>query len=589
MQHLRLFLLLVGLLSQSLYSFAQTGEYLYDPDQKRFLGITTDFPLSRIEGGALPFPLVELPLRVLLVLSNPIDLNKHGLSAPSVEQERRLVEEALAELGEQKAILQPVNQAHLQAIRWEIRKFQPHVLHLVGHGVFEQGKGRLLLEEEDGQARAVDEEIFRELAQVHKDLRLVVLNACRGATRNSQEALAELAPRLVQRGVPAVVAMQYPISDRAALIFTRELYQALVEYHPVDVAVAAGRRAIYLFCKEDQRDWGAPILLAQDPECLRFQPLEPTTTPTESQGEKDSGGIRGWIKGQTAILALIALVVGLLLGSAGWWQTKKTSRGNIEPSMLPVVSTNDSTATWTPTPTTTWTPTLTPTEPPTPTRTPTPVSRPLTGSTGRITLTALSKPTFTATPTPTPTPPTPSARSVNAPSLLNPGFEGIRNNVIPGWQWWALDNFSSGSEYDPANSFETPLFKQADDPARFINGPTLQIDGAGFLKFRVHVFQTVYVAPNATVRFYASARAYTDDLAIKVAAGVDPNGGAGCQDAIWGEIEAINQDDGIVWVIARKVTAGPVGRVTVCLYAEPLYPAVNNAVFFDDATLSTSP
>ena len=37
------------------------------------------------------------------------------------------------------------------------------------------------------------------------------------------------------------------------------------------------------------------------------------------------------------------------------------------------------------------------------------------------------------------------------------------------------------------------------------------------------------------------------------------------------------------------VVAGASGRVTVCLYAEPLYAAVSNAAFFDDAVLTVGP
>ncbi|RMF31899.1 MAG: hypothetical protein D6759_09350, partial [Chloroflexi bacterium] len=196
-------------------------------------------------------------------------------------------------------------------------------------------------------------------------------------------------------------------------------------------------------------------------------------------------------------------------------------------------------------------------------------------------------PTALPTPTASPTPHPPELG--NSFRLQNPGFEGIRDNIIPGWNWWAFDNYSPKEDYDPATSFETPLFKQADDPARFINGPTLQIDGAGFLKFRAYVFQSVSVGPGTAVRFSAAASAYTDAKAINVAVGVDPNGGPGCQNAHWGTVRKLHQNDGVVRLVAPLVTAGPTGWVTLCLYAEPLYPVVNNAAFFDDAVLIVIP
>ncbi len=51
---------------------------------------------------------------------------------------------------------------------------------------------------------------------------LVVLNACETA----QGAWAGLAPALVRADIPAVVAMQWPIEDRAAICFSRSFYRA---------------------------------------------------------------------------------------------------------------------------------------------------------------------------------------------------------------------------------------------------------------------------------------------------------------------------------------------------------------------------
>jgi uncharacterized protein YraI len=180
------------------------------------------------------------------------------------------------------------------------------------------------------------------------------------------------------------------------------------------------------------------------------------------------------------------------------------------------------------------------------------------------------------------------ATPTRPPTLQNPGFEGIRNEQIPGWHWWAYDNYSAGPS-DSATSYDTPLIKQADDAARLITGPTLQIDAAGFLKFRVHVYQTVAVAPGARVNFAVSAQAFADVDRIKLAAGIDPNGGRGCTNARWGEMSLLNQGDGVAQLSAPQVVASAAGQVTVCIYAETLYPAANNAAYFDDARLTVRP
>jgi hypothetical protein len=166
---------------------------------------------------------------------------------------------------------------------------------------------------------------------------------------------------------------------------------------------------------------------------------------------------------------------------------------------------------------------------------------------------------------------------------------GIRSSDIPGWSWWAEDNFTPGGVYDPNTSFDTPLFKQADDPVRFITGPTLQIDAVQHLKFRVHVFQTVLITPTARVRFRVSAGAFSDTGVIQIAAGIDVNGRPNCDNARWGEMAYLDQETGVQTVATPFATVGESGQVTVCFYAEPVYAAVSNAAFFDNAELSVNP
>jgi hypothetical protein len=141
------------------------------------------------------------------------------------------------------------------------------------------------------------------------------------------------------------------------------------------------------------------------------------------------------------------------------------------------------------------------------------------------------------------------------------------------------------------DNYDPPFFGQTYDPARVIDEPTIQVEAVAFRKFRVHIYQTVSAPPAVTVRFQALAKAYSamDDGRIMLAAGVDPNGGFDCSQAQWGEVLMINQSDGTVQLIAPDVAVGDAGQVTVCLYAEPLYPARSNAAFFDKAELIANP
>ena len=203
--------------------------------------------------------------------------------------------------------------------------------------------------------------------------------------------------------------------------------------------------------------------------------------------------------------------------------------------------------------------------------------------------------------------------------LDNANFDYIMPNRIPGWEWYAYVNYQSG-ETDPQNSFAEPMFTAADDPARQISGSTLKMETIRWLKFRTWVYQTVTVTAGSSVQFSIKANAFSSTDRLMVKAGIDPTGQPHCDDVRWGETWQINQDDGIVTLTSpRVIVAAPAdkstptptatpdpqeretpapepaeeteifGKVTICFYAEPTYPHVNNAAFFDQAQLIATP
>src|SRR5205085_11823559 len=102
-------------------------------------------------------------------------------------------------------------------------------------------------------------------------LRLVVLNSCEGARSDDLDLFSSTAATLVRRGVAAVVAMQYEISDRAAIEFCHAFYESLVDGFPVDAAVSEARKAIELAI-ENTVEWATPVLYmhAQDGQLFRI-------------------------------------------------------------------------------------------------------------------------------------------------------------------------------------------------------------------------------------------------------------------------------------------------------------------------------
>lgn len=208
--------------------------------------------------AAVPPPLeVRLPLRVLGVISAPRDL-------PSLDtdREREQLERALAGRAGQglaEVTWAPPTWAGLH----EMLMSGPwHVLHFTGHGDYDpdRDEGVLALTREDGRPDLIEASRFADLLRQAGPMpRLVVLNSCSGAATGPADLFSGTAAALVRSGVAAVTAMQFSISDPAAVAFAHGFYAALARGRGVDEAVTAGRIAI-LGTSSRTLEWITPVL-----------------------------------------------------------------------------------------------------------------------------------------------------------------------------------------------------------------------------------------------------------------------------------------------------------------------------------------
>lgn len=142
--------------------------------------------------------------------------------------------------------------ATVPALRAALRR-GCRVLHLIGHGGVDRvAGGQVALADAQGLAAWVDEQTLAGYLR-EQMLAAAVLNVCHSAAGDTARAFMGLAPRLIQAGIPAVIAMQSNISDDGARRFSAELYRVLAEGHPLDRAVTEGRKAL-------QREWAIPVL-----------------------------------------------------------------------------------------------------------------------------------------------------------------------------------------------------------------------------------------------------------------------------------------------------------------------------------------
>ncbi|MBI3244424.1 MAG: CHAT domain-containing protein [Chloroflexi bacterium] len=184
----------------------------------------------------------QLPLRLLVVSAMPGELPQLNFEA-----ERDNLISALADESEKGWVkLEFVEHATRDKVREALTTFSPHVLHFSGHGKFAEGKSALAFEDQYGDLDSVTPDDAAILVGGLPDLRLIVLNACETAIDSTAQPLTGIAPKILQRtGIPAVVAMQAPIFDRAAVAFTRAFYNQLAQGRTVDEAMREGRLAIY--------------------------------------------------------------------------------------------------------------------------------------------------------------------------------------------------------------------------------------------------------------------------------------------------------------------------------------------------------
>lgn len=168
---------------------------------------------------------------------------------------------ALAELAANQPGIQLLEQrATLDQLRDLLRTRPYRILHFLGHGSFQEEQGgQLILTDAQGAADFITDELFaRELQD--RGLALAILNACQSASQAPERAFMGVAPRLIQAGLPAVIAMQADILDSSAILFAQTLFRALADGWPIDAAVTEGRKAIRAKLPIDRADWGTPVL-----------------------------------------------------------------------------------------------------------------------------------------------------------------------------------------------------------------------------------------------------------------------------------------------------------------------------------------
>lgn len=242
---------------------AMPWELLYDKSSRRFYAQSDRTPIVRYLKVANPQrPLrVHEALRILVIIASP-----QGWPKLDVEREWAAIYAALSE--KRHAHLVSIDRLRAPTIgelqRW-LRHNEVHVLHFVGHGYFDDRlqDSMLMFSDPDGRAAPISSAVLGTHIRDHDPLRLVVLNACQTARAADADPYSGMAQGLIQQEAAAVVAMQFPISDDAAIVFTREFYGAVADGEPLDQAMTSARKALLA---DHSQEWATPVLFLRAPD-----------------------------------------------------------------------------------------------------------------------------------------------------------------------------------------------------------------------------------------------------------------------------------------------------------------------------------
>ena len=214
-------------------------------------------------------PPVAAPLRILAV-------GAQAAGRPALDLAGELAQLQKAGSFWNRVKVTPLRRADLGSLREALLGGGFHVLHFMGHGEVDEASGRGCLWLDDGaggSARISGEDLAVHLRGI-PSLRLVFLNACRTASGGEGAPFASTADALLRAEIPAVVAMQAPISDIAALDFSRTFYRRLARREPLEAAVAEGRLAIRRE-RTGSGEWATPVLFLRAADGQIVEPRSP--------------------------------------------------------------------------------------------------------------------------------------------------------------------------------------------------------------------------------------------------------------------------------------------------------------------------
>jgi tetratricopeptide (TPR) repeat protein len=160
-----------------------------------------------------------------------------------------------------------------------VREYNPHVVHLTGHGVVADGEAHFAFENEEGYADLRPGNQIVHDALTGRKVQCVFVSGCETGQAPEIEATNGLCQDLVSNGVSLSVGWAASILDDVATEFGNTFYAELSAGEDVDRAVIQARRDARALCRERVEDdgvvdvsWTLPVLYTATTQADLFDP-----------------------------------------------------------------------------------------------------------------------------------------------------------------------------------------------------------------------------------------------------------------------------------------------------------------------------
>ncbi|MEK9281526.1 MULTISPECIES: CHAT domain-containing protein [unclassified Bradyrhizobium] len=269
-------------------------EYLFDEsDVQGFVSLTRPVVRHLDTAGGVGRMGVKGPLRILGMIADPSTSEWPKLD---VVRERDRINKGIDALQHDGRVdFQWVPGGTGKDLMKKLLEGEWHIFHFIGHGGVDEAspgletdgfdeRGFVVMVDEDGKpVKKFASDLATMLTEARRSLRLIVLNCCESARINVGDRFGNPAIGLMKTGwLPAVVAMQFPITDNAAISMSEGFYAALAGNRPIDDAVTLARKFIQ---QKSRVEWGIPVLYMRSSDGRIFD----VQTPPRPAGPADGG------------------------------------------------------------------------------------------------------------------------------------------------------------------------------------------------------------------------------------------------------------------------------------------------------------